>query len=313
MAQQSEFDFNDFNERVQKRRDEERAEAEAGRKALHARLELAEAKRAEVDEEIVGLKEQISVINAFLGDIETEAEKSQTPRDSGVKKTLGIIAPKIDRWEFDVVVDAVREFKPLVKEASVRSALNRLVRNGVLSVEGFRSDRRWTYVEQKTELEQEAKAEDTDQESYKDDDVTAYPKAGTDCSVCGLPQYRAPGGDVCANGHGGAPPAEKKRDLEAIVSNLQSMILNAADQYDDGVSPKILAAIMDGAWATDEQFQAAIEGLVEKGLIEEGESTGDEGGHVLRKPAEPGSKEELKRTHVQGRMGFPGMEKPSHL
>ena len=30
---------------------------------------------------------------------------------------------------------------------------------------------------------------------------------GTNCSVCGLPQYTTPSGDVCDNGHGGAPPA----------------------------------------------------------------------------------------------------------
>ena len=28
---------------------------------------------------------------------------------------------------------------------------------------------------------------------------------GTDCSVCGWPQYRTPGGDTCVNGHGGTP------------------------------------------------------------------------------------------------------------
>ncbi len=30
---------------------------------------------------------------------------------------------------------------------------------------------------------------------------------GTNCSVCGLPQYTTPSGDTCNNGHGGAPPA----------------------------------------------------------------------------------------------------------
>jgi hypothetical protein len=31
---------------------------------------------------------------------------------------------------------------------------------------------------------------------------------GTRCSVCNEPQYKTPGGDVCKNGHGGAPPLE---------------------------------------------------------------------------------------------------------
>ena len=31
---------------------------------------------------------------------------------------------------------------------------------------------------------------------------------GTDCSVCGEPQHTSYGGDVCKNGHGGAPSVE---------------------------------------------------------------------------------------------------------
>lgn len=38
--------------------------------------------------------------------------------------------------------------------------------------------------------------------------LTAYPKTGTLCSVCDLPQYESPHGPVCENGHGGAPPKE---------------------------------------------------------------------------------------------------------
>lgn len=32
-----------------------------------------------------------------------------------------------------------------------------------------------------------------------------YPKTGKACSVCRAPQYRVPAGDICQNGHGGAP------------------------------------------------------------------------------------------------------------
>jgi hypothetical protein len=33
-----------------------------------------------------------------------------------------------------------------------------------------------------------------------------YPMTGTLCSVCLEPQFESPGGTICSNGHGGAPP-----------------------------------------------------------------------------------------------------------
>jgi hypothetical protein len=38
--------------------------------------------------------------------------------------------------------------------------------------------------------------------------VDEYPPNGTTCSVCHQPQFRAPGGLCCMNGHGGADPDE---------------------------------------------------------------------------------------------------------
>ena len=160
-----------------------------------------------------------------------------------MKKTLGIIAPKMDHWDFDVIVESVREFKPQVKEASVRSALARLVRDEVLSVEGFRSGRRWTYIEQETELEQEAKPQEVETSPPADE------------------------------------PEPRKLDQKVIISELQRHLLNAVDQHVDGVPPQVLVVIMDTVGATEEQFQTAVEQLVLDGAIEEGKSLDDGGGH----------------------------------
>jgi len=127
---QSEFDFEDFNKRVQEQRDKEHSEARSGRDVLKVKLDKAEEQKAFLEEEITGLEEQIAVIDEFLGNEELVA-----PRDSGVKRTLETIAPKIRKWKFEAVVEVVREFKPRVKESSVRSAIARLVRDEVLSVE----------------------------------------------------------------------------------------------------------------------------------------------------------------------------------
>lgn len=36
--------------------------------------------------------------------------------------------------------------------------------------------------------------------------ITSFPKLKSLCSVCGENRYKTPGGNVCANGHGGVPP-----------------------------------------------------------------------------------------------------------
>jgi hypothetical protein len=43
---------------------------------------------------------------------------------------------------------------------------------------------------------------------YSEDSTFGLLPTGTRCSDCGEQQFAAPGGSVCKNGHGGAPPKE---------------------------------------------------------------------------------------------------------
>lgn len=267
MTHQGEFDFVDFNKRVQEQRDREFAEAKTGRDALKVRLAEAEAKRAEFDDEIVGLKTQIDVIDKFLGTVIEEA-----PRDSGIKKTLETIASKIDNWNLEEVVDAVREYKPRVKESSVRSALARLVREGILSVGGEGKGKKvWSFSASVVQ------------------EPTAVPLAPVQ------------------------PPETVVKTDDEILSELQARIATAVEKSMDGVDSKTLAWFVTDVGATNTHLSIVLERLVTAGIIEDASSQHEAGGHVIRRPAEPGSKEELKRVNVQGRMAFPGMEKPPHL
>jgi hypothetical protein len=61
------------------------------------------------------------------------------------------------------------------------------------------------YKKQVKEAEPEPEEEETE-------DVTKFPRLKSRCSVCGEQRYKTPSGNVCANGHGGAPPlAEGER------------------------------------------------------------------------------------------------------
>jgi hypothetical protein len=286
---QGAFDFEDFNKRVQEQRDKEYAEARSGRDVLQAKLDEAVSKRDELDDEIAGLEEQIGVIDKFLGE-----EESSAPRDSGVKRTIETIATSIDGWSLDEIASAVREYKPRVKVSSVRSALARLVKDGVLSVDGARGEKRWSYIPKPLPDDEKKPAMvHTGEAKVETTDLPPSPE-------------QAPAGEPAP-----APPRAKAED--EILSELHRRISEAAAKNDDGVDSKTLAWIMADVGATSEQFELAVKRLVDAGVVEDGVALTEDGGHVLRKPAEPGSKEDLKRTQVQGRMAFPGMDKPPHL
>ena len=50
-----------------------------------------------------------------------------------------------------------------------------------------------------------ALGEETVRDPRKETLVTDFPLNGLACSICGEPQHETPYGDVCENGHGGAP------------------------------------------------------------------------------------------------------------
>lgn len=304
---QGEFDFVDFNKRVQEQRDKEHTEARAGRDKLKARLDEAESQRAVLDEEIEGLSEQIDVIDKFLGE-----EESVAPRDSGVKRTLETIASSIDDWQFDAIAEAVREFKPRVKESSVRSALARLVRDGVLSVNGGRGDKEWSFIQKP--ISEKTKVAVLNTGEAKVDTVDLPP--GPD---------KKPGGGLAAAvekvkaEHDAqldktiSPVSESDRKPNEIIEDLKGRIILGVSKNADGLDSKTLAWMMSETGATPEHLEFALRRLEEEGVIESATAQDEAGGSIIRKPAEPGSKEELKRTSVQGRMAFPEAEKPPHL
>jgi len=105
-------------------------------------------------------------------------------------------------------------------------------------------------------------------------------------------------------------PARKPTE---VIDDLKARIIEGVCKNTDGIDSKTIAWLMSETGATNAQLEFALRRLEEDGVIESARTQDEAGGSVIRKPAESGSKEELKRTQVQGRMAFPDAEKPPHL
>lgn len=280
---QGEFDFNSFQERVAQRREAEIAEAREGLKALEAQHEELTSQRCELDQQIEALDGKIGELRRFLGAEEEEEKKATPQRDRGVLVVLRqVVGPAfIEPQEFDDVVKMVRQIKPTAKEATIRSGLLRLTRDGTLVVEGSRGDRTWKLAdtvekapEPSEEPEVEPKAEGSAEETSE-------------------------------------PTPAPTRPHDEVVADVSERVLKAAAKAKDGIDAKTIAWIISEAGADEVHFEAAVKQLEEAGKLEVAKSLKDDS-TVIRLPADPDSKDALKRTRTSGNPLFPNMDKPPH-
>lgn len=280
---QGEFDFESFQEKVAQRREAEVTEAREGLKILEERHNELTTQRCALDEQIEAIDGKISELRGFLGE-EKEKEKTATPkRDRGVLVVLRqILGPDFcEPRDFEYVVKRIRQIKPTAKEATIRSGLLRLVRDGTLVVQGSRGDRTWRLVEVVEKAPEPAEEPEPETKAQE-------------------PAEETP-----------APESAPTRPHDEIVADVCERIMKAATKAKDGIDAKTVAWIMSEAGADEGHFEAAVKQLEGEGKVEVGKSLKDES-TVIRLPAEPDSKEELKRTRVGGTPLFPNADKPAH-
>lgn len=123
-----------------------------GLRLMESERDMLRQERQRIDERISTLDRDIAALQTVTTTFDQEDEGR---RDSYVKVTLAALAKdRLQAWtDLDSVTAILREEKPSVKESSVRSAIARLVRDGVLIQDppvgelpkGTRADRRWKY------------------------------------------------------------------------------------------------------------------------------------------------------------------------
>jgi ElaB/YqjD/DUF883 family membrane-anchored ribosome-binding protein len=150
-------------------------------------------------------------------DLETEAEKVQTDFKDDIKKVAVELKAarneveellskkslnKGDRAQiqdkFDRILQHIQSNVPFVLE-SFQEATEKVVTHAKAEVEAFTTTRIMAAgikaIQDQNELPEPSELPA----------LEAYPRTGLMCSECGMPQYNTPGGEVCKNGHGGAP------------------------------------------------------------------------------------------------------------
>jgi len=117
--------------------------------------------------ELADLVSRIEKLDVALGDV-TPAKVAPVSapkrRDRGILVVVrGSVLPHLAGWTLETVVDAVRKIKPEVKVTSVRSALARLEKDGLVTVAGSRGSRLYYRKESdRPALLQEEPESDTD-------------------------------------------------------------------------------------------------------------------------------------------------------
>lgn len=272
---QSEFDFDSFLEARNKRQEEEISALRSGLKYYEDQLDVLETQRCELEEEIELISKKVDKIRSILGTTQDEQQKETPRRDRGV---LPLLRQMVLNWrnegicEKQTLDDVVKHVRKIKPDAKEST-----VRSGL---------RRLVDT---GELEVEGKR------------GSMTWKLSTEAPVEGPP-------DESQKSNG-----ELKEELShnEIVKKTAKRIMESIEKNKDGIGAKTVALIMTELGIDELHFEAAVKHLEMIRMVEVAKSLKD-GSQVIRVPAEPDSKEELKRIRVQGKSLFPNMDEPSH-
>jgi hypothetical protein len=316
--------------------------AHAGLKDLRARrLDLEAQKKSveealeETDKEIVALE---AMLEAHIGAVPKYEDKPKIARRvTGIKMTAKAIAEDLCigvEWTEDQLVAMVREKIPEATESSTRKALQALAKEGIYTKVGMHGNWRYSTTIGRLPGEAQEPADEPPAEEAQEDVAAATAQESA---------QEAPKQGSLLDG---VEPPEKPPKCPSCKKPL--FVLNGEDRPDCSCSTWRL---VDGKWTpgpleggtTEAEVIVAIEKeMKKKSHISVGEKNigwiaadlhcepktvrdalkimvaGDfEFGYegetkVLRRKAEPGSKEELKRTSIQDRPLFPDADRPPH-
>lgn len=103
---------------------------------IHGLEEKAKAVQAELETK----RRYLEYLDRVLG------IREAPPRDKDILKTVVSILPNINDWDFRRIIVEVEKVHPRAKQQSVRSALQRLVQRGNLTVRIDGAVKRWTWT-----------------------------------------------------------------------------------------------------------------------------------------------------------------------
>lgn len=247
-------------------------------------LQKLRTERDDLDVQIADIEKKAGRLRGMLMAEERKRPDSDAKRDRGITLVLRkIVEPGYtdldfrEKQSFDEVAKHVRRMKPEAKYESIRSALNRLCKNKTLEKSGKRGSYRWA-------LKADEGSKPKDEPCGRPVETQASePQQG---SLLGRPHHE-------------------------VIKEVKERILEAATKKVDGIGAKVVAWIMTETGADEIHFEEAVKELEDAGQVEVTKGLADDT-QVIRVPVDPDSKEALKRVRVQGKEGFPGMERPPH-
>jgi len=287
----------------------------AKREALERERETVETAIADTDQEIAALEKmleaQIGVVPKYEGD--PSKESVPTKRVTGVKKAVREFASEMvigDPWTEDKIVTLIQGRVEGAREKSIRSACQGLAKEGVFIQEGKRGA--WTFSttigvvpkdghetthinltvtgpQEPAESPEESEAPASEESAPAQESTQEAPEQGSLLDVSDEPSPA----EVVVVGTAEVIMAiekelKRKKQVRVAEKNIGWI---AADLH---CEPKVVR----------DALKLMVEGDYEFGY------DGDD--KVLRRRAEPGSKEELKRTSIKDRPLFPEADRPPH-
>lgn len=291
------FDFESWLEEAQTGLEHLKAK----RESLVAEQETIKIALEDTDKEIGALA---SMLDAYIGSSPAsapEAEPERAARVTGIKKTAKRIAGELTigvDWTIAQLIEMVQKEVPGAPEKSCRSAIQALAKDGVFIQSGQRGA--WSYSstigknpteepQEPAESAEETKAPEVADSAEGQESAKEAPAQG---SLLDLSEEPSPA-EVVVVGVAEVIVAiekemKKRKSLAMAEKNIGWI---AADLHCD---PKVvrdaLKLMVEGDWE----------------LAYEGDQK------VLRRKAEPGSREELKRTHIKDQPLFPDADRPPH-
>ena len=276
-------------------------EAQSGLNSLRAVRVRLETEREDLEKKLTQCDAEIAALEKMLeahGTAPAAVEEPALPkRVTGIKKASIAVAEELTcgvTWGEDQLVNMVQGKVPGAPEKSVRRAIQSLAKDGVLIRNGH--TRNWSYSTTigKTpgspqEPEAPRRPSGVAPPPAKQESAQEPPEQG---SLLDVPEEPSPPEVVVVGTAEVIVAVEKEMKRKKQISVGEKNIgWIAADLH---CEPKVVR----------DALKTMVEGDYE--FAYEGETK------VLRRKAEPGSKEELKRTSIQDQPLFPDADRPPH-
>lgn len=270
----------------------------AKREALLREQETTRIALEDTDKEIAALE---AMLKAHIGVVPKPAEEeAKAPRVTGVKGCARSLAETMTIGSVmteDQIVAMIQEHVEGAREKSCRSAIQALAKEGIFIQSGQRGA--WSYsttVGKAPGEAQEPSEEPPAEEAPEADDATPAQESAQEAP--------AQGSLLDVSDEPSPPEVVVVGTAEVIVALEKEMKKRTSFPIAEKNIGWIAADLHCDPKVVRDALKLMVSGDYE--FAYEGETK------VLRRKAEPGSKEELKRTHIKDRPMFPDGDRPPH-